>query len=212
MKILFEAGYRVITCFHSVALPQDSSSKYPSIELQKANNILAVINAKNLTKVHLVTHSEGALNVTIAAQLQPQFISSLILLTPAGLIGKDNLVALGWRFLIFLLNTNTLSVIRNVTRKGRKHVNFWINLKCGLAEGNAMVTTSIANSLKDIRTHGIKVAIIPGEQDNVFPKEKMSRVLGEDCYDLFVTKLGGHEVYTISDVSMKVVKDVLMRI
>ena len=38
MKILFEAGYRVITCFHSVALPQDSSSKYPSIELQKANN------------------------------------------------------------------------------------------------------------------------------------------------------------------------------
>ena len=108
MKIMSEKGRRVLGVEHarqgisenSLKNEQtDETKKYPIEELRKAFSILAVINKKNIEKIDVIAHSEGAINTAIAASIEPEKFSRIVFLNPAGMIGKDNFYTLTKRYI-----------------------------------------------------------------------------------------------------------------
>jgi pimeloyl-ACP methyl ester carboxylesterase len=64
------------------------------IELRKAALFLEMLEKKSLEKTDVVAHSEGALYAVIAALMHPEKVRNLVLVDPAGMIGKDTKMAL----------------------------------------------------------------------------------------------------------------------
>ena len=73
--------------------------RYPEAELRKAMLLLQAIEGKGVEKVDVIAHSEGAINVLIAAMIDPDKFRNIVLDKPAGLIGKDTNAALTGRFI-----------------------------------------------------------------------------------------------------------------
>ncbi len=60
-------------------------------ELHKAQNIIAALEGSNVKKVDTIAHSEGAINVAIAASLRPDLFRNIVFVSPSGMLSKDNL-------------------------------------------------------------------------------------------------------------------------
>lgn len=60
-------------------------------ELHKAQNIIAAIEASGAKRVDTITHSEGSINVALAASLRPDLFKNIVFVSPAGMLSNDNL-------------------------------------------------------------------------------------------------------------------------
>ncbi|MCC7004613.1 alpha/beta fold hydrolase [Candidatus Nomurabacteria bacterium] len=74
--------------------PEEAVNNYSFEELRKALNIIDVIKQKDIEKVDVITHSEGAINTAIAAMLHPEKFRNIVFYAPAGLIGEDTFTRL----------------------------------------------------------------------------------------------------------------------
>lgn len=100
VREIFEDGRRVI----SVEYPRyggdaPDSNEYFEIQLQKAGMLRGTITTKNLKKLDIIAHSEGAINSMIAVRKMPDVFEKIVLINPAGLIRKDNIFYLLFRLL-----------------------------------------------------------------------------------------------------------------
>jgi len=64
---------------------------YPTAEVRKAKTLLDIVHHKQLGQLDAIAHSEGAVNVAIAALLEPEKFRNIVFFGPAGLIGEDTL-------------------------------------------------------------------------------------------------------------------------
>ena len=99
--ILFaEAGRRtiVISAPHGIPAVPGEYENIPLAERRKAAAIEYALEAKLINKADVVTHSEAAIFVTIAALKQPERYRSITYVAPAGLIGEDRFWQLARRF------------------------------------------------------------------------------------------------------------------
>ena len=101
IETLSEQERRVISLNHprrggdlKASSSEEEMKKYPEEELRKAYNILEMLDQKGVDKVDVIAHSEGAINVTIAATLHPEKFRNIVYFAPAGLIGKDKFTRL----------------------------------------------------------------------------------------------------------------------
>ncbi len=100
-KIMVERGRRTISLNHprqggdlENKATEAEIDTYPIEKLRKSYNILDVIEQKNIEKVDVLAHSEGAMNAILAAVLHPEKFRNIVLFGPAGMIGKDNFLDL----------------------------------------------------------------------------------------------------------------------
>lgn len=109
MKVLAKEGRRTLSLNHprienEIVLSNEQKKvvgQFPIEEIRKAFNILAVLDAKDIKdgeRIDVVAHSEGVINVTIAALLHPEKFRNVVFFGPAGLAGEDNATRLlfGW--------------------------------------------------------------------------------------------------------------------
>jgi pimeloyl-ACP methyl ester carboxylesterase len=94
---LYAAGRPVIALDHprrgGTVEPKE---EYPIDELRKALTIREIIKQEGIEKVDILAHSEGAINGAMAASLEPETVRNMVLVNPAGLIGKDTLPRLAY--------------------------------------------------------------------------------------------------------------------
>lgn len=190
---------------------------YPTAELRKAQAFMALIDraAKDennnpvCEKVDIIAHSEGAIYGLIAAMLQPDKIRNIILVAPAGLVGKDTFWDLAGRFSLEVIQDmqqvfgkeNTAQEIiktfiqylkkesdeNDKTRKIRetlastKYVAG--NPLRALDEAVASSGSDISGMLKDIHAKGIGIAVICHANDKAIPIDRVSKVIFDNQVD-----------------------------
>ena len=102
-KAIAEEGRKVIsTDFTREEKMMDTGNKedIPVAELQKALAIIETLNKTAKGKVDAIGHSEGGLNLAVAASLYPEKFRNIVLISPAGMMEKDSYLSLVKRFVL----------------------------------------------------------------------------------------------------------------
>jgi pimeloyl-ACP methyl ester carboxylesterase len=228
LQEVYASGRRVVTLRHTpVIYGAEADHNLPVIEVQKAKTLLTVIDEKSMEQVDIITHSEGAINVAIAATMQSEKFRHLVLVTPAGLGGKSSIPQISFGFARHIARSSSqIPRIKAGLMKKSHHVEATVlnSIKTTLQEGAAIASFDIFPLLMELRAQGIKIAVLFGERDTVFPIRKVRRHLTrhmeqlsglspytkkEFGFDIFATKPGGHELYTNSHQIMQQVLELL---
>lgn len=148
---------------------------YPEVELRKAQDLLSVMELREVGQVDGVFHSEGAINGLIAATLYPERFRNIVLDKPAGIVGKDGNARLTGRFTKLLLKeaferkpfsfTDPTNSVSSVLRTG----NYLARHRELFTELSAMTTQDITEMMYNLEEKGIMFAIIAGPSDPLFP-------------------------------------------
>ena len=159
---------------------------YPESEYNKALALIDTLNKKEVKTVDVIAHSEGAIPTIIAALNNPRRFRGIVFVDPAGLIGEDSLIKLSARFTGMLAKDALrmakappdvkLNMLR-ATREAAK--SFLANPKRGVQEVNTIAASDIYEMLIALREIGIKVSVIHGINDSLFPIEKVLKAAGE---------------------------------
>lgn len=188
---LAKKGRRVISLSHPrLGGDKDAQKDIFSEEMRKAISILTVINEKGLDKVDIFGYSEGAINSSIlASSLAPEKIGNMVLHNPAGMIGQDNFVKIGGKFLI-----NMGEVVKGEFKDGRKIKDKVLtealkyigeNPLRSIKEIYEISRSDIKEIFRELNEKGINTAIIHNVDDIVFDKTVQE--------GLFVTEERGDE-------------------
>ncbi|MBI5138554.1 MAG: alpha/beta hydrolase [Candidatus Vogelbacteria bacterium] len=207
LQTLYHEGRRAVAISHprfggSAEQFEDKLvEKHGLEELRKAMNLLALLNNRSVDKADVMAMSEGAINASIAAELEPEKFRNIILIGPAGLVGGDNYFDLFKRFTgtiasetVDLLSPKASYSENRFTTLFESWAYFLKNPVRGLIECNAIAKADILEMLRATRAHGIKTAVVIGVDDPVFDQSTMNSVVHEagEIVDGFVTVTGGH--------------------
>jgi pimeloyl-ACP methyl ester carboxylesterase len=208
MRYLVENfGRRVITLNHPAHQKRKhkiwGEAQSKGLEL-KAHNIFDVIKTKGLQKVDAVAHSEGAINLITAAARDPERFRNIVLIAPAGLIGKDSLINLAIRFAknFFAERPETLSSFpveeqeKNLSSLSSKieRVKHCVyeNLFRVLSEIQGIVKSDIRDQLEKLKEAGVNIVIVAAVDDKVFPIERIQKMVKANIIKGFLVIRGGH--------------------
>lgn len=253
MKVLAEKGRRVISLDQPRkggeildAYNQDIEDWYnkkgekhpdwPAEEVRKAQTMLGFLEQKKLERVDVIAHSEGAINVCIAAMLHPEKFAgrTIVLYSPAGLIGKDNILRLNKGANANKSTTETLSKesldmipedsMRESTKKYLQSPQTEYSKSTGhitpdylkanpvraVKELWAISQAQIEDMLRYLRDKSIKVVVVGAVDDTMFPMDKMQQNTQADFVDGFVSVRGGHmQIQVHPEVYMSAVESML---
>jgi pimeloyl-ACP methyl ester carboxylesterase len=222
---LNQSGRRVVALSYSGVGITKRKTDYPSIEVSKGEAILDVLSHKGIPKVDIVGHSEGAIGAILAASFEPKKVGSLILVTPAGLVGKDTFPKIFGRFstkmirdhrdLLKTLDYRPLkepkraeaSALAGYLKEGYKYV--LKNPITGLREAIAISQFDLQNELKELHDLGIKIAIVASVDDLLFPMNRLQSAVNSGDIDGFISVKGGHEEIHLQENYGKAIDEVL---
>lgn len=176
----------------------------PVAELQKALTIIEAINKKDIDKIDAIGHSEGGLNLAIAASLYPEKFRNLVFIAPAGMMGKkDSFLDLIKRFTI----DEGINEIKN--RKDSNINSFYDYIKniikyvsknpsLALKESREINNADIFEMFKHLKEQGIGVGLVCGVNDKVFPIEEVIKSANEKNIDYLVSTKGHHGSFVLN--------------
>lgn len=189
-----ERGRRVLSANTPHGIEAKPVNGQPEVEIRKAAAILEMLKKKNIEKTDAVAHSEAAIFVTLAASLRPEKFRNIILINPAGIIGKDKLRRLAFGF--------TKDLLKTVLQETKRERNSNTKPKNGFKEIIAPLLVlsknpiqaiksvfAIANSdirevLADLKSKGIGISIVHGVRDEAFPIEKVTNLKEIGAFDV----------------------------
>ena len=200
--LLYSNGFRVISVTHPrqdlKLITRNNISKF---EYQKAEIILSIFRFLKLKKINIIAHSEGCINVVIAAHTDPNFFNNILLVCPGGFVKNENFIELLSRFIsnfiqekirVFSNFTRVLSLVRS----GIETLEYFIkNPIMGLLEGSAISKTHLQQFLVDLHKNNIEVGIIYSINDLVFPFEKIEDLSGFKWVNLISVDGGHSDIY-----------------
>ena len=190
-SICAQAEATILTMDHPVGGEKDPAINRESIDEAitiQASNIMdmidAVVGDDPHQKVMLDGHSMGAISVLVAAAARAENVSGVVLMNPAGLIGKDTPARLslrfvkdsvGWRYWL-----HPLSVARYV-----KGFTGYIgkNIKHIPSQIGAIARSDTRDLIKQLSDDGIPISIIISEKDKAFPANRIRESLGLNIAD-----------------------------
>lgn len=203
IHLLFDGGFRVISVSHPRQdLKLITKSNISRLESQKAEIILTVLKALDIEKTNAVAHSEGAINVVIAAHVMPSIFKNILLVSPGGLVENESFFELVSRFIGNLFQGGARAFTdpmarAHIIQSSIETVKYFImNPVMGLLEGSAISRTHLQNFLIDLRANNISIGVIHGTDDIVFPLKKMKSLAGLPWIDLHTMKGDHSDIYT----------------
>ena len=149
-------------------------------------------------KADLVVDSMAAMGIIAAMKLNPEIldkINNLLIVSPAGISGDDNLIRLVGRSLAHFTQdgmTFLKSPIekRNIIRMGIEAALYvGKNPKRTVKEINAIAQSEQYGALKDLKSQldekGIMLGFMQGEDDKLTPAKKLWAKIGEDTHSVW---------------------------
>jgi pimeloyl-ACP methyl ester carboxylesterase len=218
--------------------------KFPSEFLRQANTVNGLLDQKKLDKVDVITHSMGGPAVCIAAMLHPEKFAgrTIVLYSPAGLIGKDSLPRLMRGTMTQLDHPDSISKIP-VTKTEEERLKLAgdnaqahgkANPFRALKEVIAISQAQIEDMLRYLHEKGIRIIVVGAVDDTYFPmgdvKEEideegnvkkryfvgnkgMQKNVKPDFIDGFLSVSGGHEqIKTHPEIYIKAIESMLTTI
>lgn len=177
---LVALGRRVLFLFtpHGIDMKKDVE-QLPDAELRKAAALIEALERKSIDKIDIIAHSEAGIWVALAARQMPEKFRSIVLLNPAGMMGKDSLKRLAFGF-----TKDTLDhIIRGIRDRSLREPVFR-SLRLGLdtlradpvsavRQVLAIANTDTRDTLQDLRRNGVRIGLLQTVHDRTFPPEKV---------------------------------------
>lgn len=202
---LARAGRRAISVDspHGLAehvVEKELAGDHAEVELAKLSAIIQTMDERGIEQADVVAHSEGGIYMTLAASLYPGRIRNMVLMDPAGMIGKDNVFRLV-KGMAEDITRQTINEARRTDsdRQAEKLRSPLIplrviasNLKRSWGSVEAIADSDIVDMMKDLKEQGVGVSVIHGVDDKVFPMERVQKEVGADAITWFYSVRGGH--------------------
>lgn len=211
MKQLFEDKRRVLSIAHPrIGSAMDSSmnvkelsEKYPTAELRKALNVLEILEEKGIKQVDAIAHSEGALNIAMAAAMYPEKFRSIAFFGPAGMLEDESWSRLGKGFAGQGTRAESLKDVpitdseRAVGAAAMKELKGYFLKNPGRSIGEVAAIKNEHRLLIDVLPYlhdkfGINIAVMSAEGDPVFPQAEVKKAADVEAVDMFIPTPGGH--------------------
>lgn len=187
-----------------VSLPE-GAAKSPE-QVRKALGILEVIKEKGIEKVDGLTHSEGALSMLLAATIQPEKFRNIVLFTPAGIVGEDNIFRLMNGFRAQSIRPQSMKDVpiteqdKAIGTQVLKELGAFLlkNPLRAIREVIDIQKSDVLEILKNLHDKGIGIVIMSTIDDPVFPMDMIQKNLkgemkeGDQIVDGFLSVQGGH--------------------
>ncbi len=182
----FIAGRETLSINHSRIKPNLESSKektdLPIAQFKRVLNIIEAIEKTGHEKTDCIAHSQGGIDVVIAAKIRPDLFQgrNLVLMNSAGLVGELSFFELFNRFAIEQSIKTTLKTFTKPA--SMKYVALYMkeftkyvasNPKLALEEVRAITKADIYKALAEIHEAGVKIAVVAGVDDPVFPMNEI---------------------------------------
>ncbi len=159
---------------------------HPNEQSRKAAALIESMTQLGITSLCAVAHSEGAVNTTRAALLNPGMFKKLVLVNPSG-IGDDNFAHLATRFAKDVASrigkaNSPDPQEAEVNKKSLAQTKRYIatDMVRATREGGEIALSDIRDDLKHLLQLGIKVYVIGHTEDPVYPsailKEKLANL------------------------------------
>jgi len=168
-------------------------------EQRKAAVLTATLRLRGVTEVDAIAHSEGAINLAIAATADgaPRF-RNIVLHSPAGLCGAGNILDGAWRACQEARQERKRQARRPTERQllrdpRRRRMYIGTTLAQTLAEARAIAQADIRDMLVYLKRRGTGIAIIHGADDRLFRMEEMQKHVDAGMVDGFYSVEGGHQ-------------------
>ncbi len=192
-----ESGRRVISAYAPHGIKSGRKiSDLPEAEARKAELLLRLIEIKGLNKVNIIGHSEASIYATAVTILIPEKIENLILISPAGLIGKDNIFSLLRRV---IEDEKERARQRGTFKKLRYPSPISVTIQsilsdplASMKEALAIARSDITSALSKVRQLGVGVSIVHTVDDRFFPMERMQEIVTPEMVDGFYSVRGTH--------------------
>ncbi|MFA6428828.1 MAG: alpha/beta hydrolase [Candidatus Buchananbacteria bacterium] len=168
-----------------------------------------------LAKVNLIAHSAGAINALTLARYEPQLFNKIVLVDPAGLIKDNNFSHLIGHGLMYLLNSSKdilagrnriagLTVIRDLIQ-----YTFDNPIK-SLAETKNISDHQISGFIQPLLQAGIKLYLIHGERDSLFPVTEITAIAKRNHLTNFYTVPAEHnDIFIAPEPYVKIIAKIL---
>lgn len=180
-RVVCEGGHEVILVDHTKDLgnPTEYPNIWlPSVTVQNANTINKILSNEGISRAHVIAHSRGGLEATLAALQEPERFKSIIFANSAGLIGEDKFLPMAVRFgrNIGRYATKDFENPRANSRLIAGALKYLAtNPRRTWQEFNTVADITIASSLADLRQAGIKVGVIQAPADHGFPVKRVEQ-------------------------------------
>jgi len=189
---------------------------FPASGYMKAHSFINLLDEKEIDKVDAIGHSEGAINIVIAAYLKPERFKNIILVNPSGMMRGDTFYKLTKRFLLetlfepitFKSIEKFLIYIKYIYRV----IGYVIrNPMQAFREAIGVSRFKIFRLLKNIQKKGVKVSIVVDKNDIIFPAEQVKRSAKRAKIKNFYMVEGGHnEIHINSDKLIETINKIFI--
>lgn len=173
-------------------------------ELGKAATLNKVLEQKELARVDAVGHSEGCINLVIAALEHPERFRNLVLVNPGGMVGETStfeFIKRVWNH--FYAEKRAVNAdprmheVKIRSEHERKH-NILAEPKKSLRAARAVACSEIGDLLKALKEQGIGISIIHSVDDAIFPMDKIQETAHKGQFDGFYSVKGGHNDFFLN--------------
>lgn len=178
--------------YHPEAL--DLDERAGDVERRRISGVFAGLDAKGIEKADAVAHSEGCIDLLLAAVSYPERFRNIVLVEPAGMIGSDSLFALLWRNQV--KDVPAMTKAHEAQKRGAPGFTFDVHPDDQMfpdVMGKAMKTFSdkrrsfqellsiariqTVDLLREVKSKGIGVVIVHGAEDEMFPMNRVAETL-----------------------------------
>ncbi|MDP3900496.1 MAG: alpha/beta hydrolase [bacterium] len=240
LKVLHEENRRVISLNHPRIAGDITGGKLnekqdlysmPKEILRRAESLRKLIDqtAKDTEekKVSIIGQSMGGMDAVVAAIMaeneNPGTIKSIVLIDPAGIMGKDSLFGssgLAQRFVkdqipeniaVMKSTTESAEAIQNQRVAGKQFFKYLAkNPLRAIKEVKAMTSVQIQDILIELQNRGIGVSIIHGVDDKTFPMKNVQKnVRGEHATGFYSVKGRHNELFMHPEQYMDLAEEAL---
>src|SRR3989344_3196084 len=203
IQSLYELNRRVICPDTPHGIDVESKEGYPQIELRKVAALVRTLDERKVSKADIVANSEGGIFAVLAAYFYPERFRNLVLVNPAGMIGKDNFARLNVGFSADVVG----HVIEDMREKRPSEQRLDILSSLKTVSGSplqatksalAMADSDLRDMLKEIRKRGVGIEIIYSVGDQIFPPERIMETIGIEHTDALRPVAGRHNTFYLN--------------
>ena len=174
------------------------------IELRKVAALLKSLDEKGIEQTDIVAHSEGAIYGVLAVLLRPDKFRNMVLVDPAGMVGKDSKGRLVKDAALDIALQTVRIYTKLFTKEGFNAFNqskiaakakmkvFASNPQHTIESIKVIAETQIHEILKTLKDLGIKISIVHGVDDNFFPMDKIQQQTTRKMVHGFYSVKGTH--------------------
>ncbi|MFM2357394.1 MAG: hypothetical protein RJA61_131 [Candidatus Parcubacteria bacterium] len=177
-------GYRVIVgMYERLDKNIRNTDRHPAVEYVKAQAIADILKYKNIQKIDVIAHSEGAIIASLLVQLKPGIIKSLTLISPAGLASNINVQKISFKFLVYLFK-EFLLYLRGEYKAGLIYIGglfryIFLNPIQSFREIIGISTFKINPILNKLNKKGGSIFMIYSSKDSLFSSSEIEAVFKE---------------------------------